>query len=246
MAATAPCQAPSANWNGTWKMDPSKGNFQGPIFTISVSADGEYRYEGGSSAFTFRCDGEDRAIGNNRTRACEKIGTTVLDLTRKENGVKTNVSHWELSADGNVLTATAMKFRPSGPPVKTRMIASRISGTNGFVGQWRDTSDFQRHAEMTVSVDSQTLRIGYPAADQYIDAPLNGAPCALHGPNIPEGMTCTARLLGQRDIRLFLGRSNGTRSEESLHLSNDGKVISYFWWNPESPDNRGMSIYEKQ
>ena len=45
---------------------------------------------------------------------------TTLDLTRKENGAKTNAYHWELSADGRVLTATATAFRPSGPVTTTR------------------------------------------------------------------------------------------------------------------------------
>src|SRR5258708_7231046 len=85
-AATLGCRGPSTDWNGTWKLNPSKGNFQGPIFTISISADGEYRYNDGHSSFTFRCDGKDRPMGSNRTRACLKSSATVLDLTRKENG----------------------------------------------------------------------------------------------------------------------------------------------------------------
>jgi hypothetical protein len=33
------CRAPSPDWNGAWKLNPSKSSFQGPIFTISISAD---------------------------------------------------------------------------------------------------------------------------------------------------------------------------------------------------------------
>ena len=108
LAATLGCaffyrarHRPSPDWNGTWKMNPSKGNFQGQIFTISISADGEYRYDDGRLSFTFRCDGKDRRTRENRTQACVKSSDTVLDLTRKEKGVKTRVNHWELSGDGN-------------------------------------------------------------------------------------------------------------------------------------------------
>jgi len=100
LTALLGCRAPSQAWNGTWKLNPSKGNYQGPILTISISADGEYRYDDGSYSFTFRCDGKDRPIEGNRTRVCVKGSATTLDLTRKENGVKTNMYHWELSAGG--------------------------------------------------------------------------------------------------------------------------------------------------
>ena len=91
-------------------MNPSKGNFQGPIFTISISADGEYRYDDGRSSFTFRCDGKDRPIGKNRTQACVKSSATMLDMTRKENGAKTNAYHWELSAGGRFLRLRRPRF----------------------------------------------------------------------------------------------------------------------------------------
>ena len=111
LAATSGCRTPSVDWNGTWKLNPSKGNFRGSIFTISISADGEYRYDNGYSSFTFRCDGKDRPTRENRTQACVKSSDTVLDLTQKENGVKTRVVHWELSGDGTVFTSTATAFR---------------------------------------------------------------------------------------------------------------------------------------
>jgi hypothetical protein len=114
---TSACDArqPSPDWNGTWKMNLSKSSYQNLGVTISISAAGEYGYDDGRSSFTFRCDGKDRPIGKNRAEACVKSNTTTLDLTQKENGAKTNAYHWELSADGNVLTATATAFRPSGP-----------------------------------------------------------------------------------------------------------------------------------
>ena len=72
LAAILGCRAPSPDWNGTWKLNPTKSSFQGQVLTISISADGEYRFDEKSS-HTIRCDGKDRPIGNNRTLAlCEK------------------------------------------------------------------------------------------------------------------------------------------------------------------------------
>jgi hypothetical protein len=226
-------------------MNPSKGNFQGPIVTISISADGEYRYDDGYSSFTFRCDGKDRPIEKNRTRACVKSSATELDVTTKENGVKTRVSHWELSADEKVLTTTATAFGPTGPAITGRTVSSRMSGSNDFAGKWQDPSYLQRHADMTLRLDSQTLHISYPSAGQYIDASFDGADAAVQGPHAPERLTYTARLAGRNEI-LILAKRNGKVLQDSLELSKDGRVLTYSWWNPDRPTDKGVFVYEKK
>ena len=240
------CRAPSADWNGTWKLNPSKSNFLGPLFTISISADDEYSYYDGRSRITFYCDGKDRPIGNNRTRICVKSSATVLDQTQRENGVKTSANHWELSAGGKILTSTATASRPSGPVVTSQVVASRISGSNDFAGQWRDTSYLQRHADLTLNLDSHTLHIGYPSAGQYIDAPFDGTDALVYGPHASEGLTYSARLVGRREIHILTKRNGKAVTQGSLILSNDGRVITESWWNPGQPTDKGTFVYEKK
>jgi hypothetical protein len=246
LASTLGCQSAATDWNGTWKVNLSKSNFRGPIFTISISADGEYGYDDGSSSFTFRCDGKDRPIEKNRTRACVKGSATVLDLTQKENGVKTRVNHWELSDGGKVLMWTSTAFRPSGPVITAQIVASRMSGSNDFAGQWRDTTYLQRHADMTLRLDSQTLHLSYPSAGQYFDAPLDGVEAAVHGPHAPEGMTYTARLVGRREISTLAKLNGKPLNQGSFEMSDDGRVITESWWNPGQPADKGTLVYEKQ
>jgi hypothetical protein len=111
LAAISGCRAPAPNWNGTWRVNPSKSNFQGPVFAVSVSPGGDYRYDDGKTSFTFRCDGKDWPMGNNRTQTCLWTSATVLDLTRKENGIKTKTYHWELSSDRRIFTSVVTVFR---------------------------------------------------------------------------------------------------------------------------------------
>jgi hypothetical protein len=184
-------------------------------------------------------------MGNNRTRACVKISDTILDMTRKENGIKTNAYRWELSSDRKILTSTVTAFRPSGPVIAGQLVASRISGSDDFAGQWRDTSFLQRHADMTLRLDSQALRIDYPGAAQHIDAPLNGIDVPVNGPH-PEGVTYSARLAGRHEIRTLTKRDGKAVTQGSLELSADGKVITESWWNPDRPTDKGVFVYEKE
>ena len=216
LAAILGCRAPSPDWNGTWQLNLSESSFQGPIFTISISADGEYRYDDGNSSFVLRCDGKDRPIGNNRTQVCVKRSATVFDITHKENGERTSANNWELSVDGKLFTSTATAFRPSGPVITSHTISSRLSGpSNSFTGQWRDMSYLQRHADMTVRLDSETLHLSYPSAGQYIDAPFDGVEAAVLGPHAPEGTTYTIRPVGKRKI-FTLTKRNGKPLTQGL------------------------------
>lgn len=246
LGSTLGCRTPSADWNGTWRLNPSKSSFQGPVFTISISADGQYRYDDGYSSFTFRCDGKDQPIGKNRTQGCVKNSATVLDLTRKENGVRTNAYRWELSAGGKVLTSTVTAFPLSGPVIMRQVVASRLSGSNGFAGQWRAAGFLQRRADMTLRLESQALHIDYPNGGEYIDALLDGAYAAVHGPNGPEMETYAVRPAGQRKFLILTKRNGKVLTQGSLELSNDGRTITDSWWNPSQPSDKGTLVYDKR
>jgi hypothetical protein len=240
------CVALSPDWNGTWKLNPSKSNFQGAIFTVSISADGEYRFDDGGSSVTYHCDGKDRPIEKNRTRSCVKISATALDLTTKEDGVKTRTNHWELSDDRKVLTSTATEFPLNGPVVVSQVVASRVSGSNDFAGQWRDPSYLQRHADLTLRLDSQALHISYPGAGQYVDAPLDGVDTAMRGPHAPAGVTYAARLVGRREISTVTKRDGKTLTQGYFELSDDGRVITESWWTPGHPADKSTFVYERK
>jgi len=246
LVVTSGCRrAPSSDWNGTWKLNLTKSSYQGQVLTISISDDGEYRFDE-SSSHTLRCDGKDRPTGNNRTLACVKSGVTALDITLKENGVKTRATHDELSADGKVFTTKVIEFRPNGPVVTSQIAFSRLSGANGFAGQWRDTSYLQQHADMTLRLDNQTLHMGYPNAGLYVDAPLDGAETAVRGPHVLEGSTFAVRPAGRREFRTVTKRQGKLFSQGTLQLSNDGRIITESWWNPDRPTDKSTLVYDKK
>lgn len=239
------CRSPSPDWNGNWKLNPATSSYQGQVLNISISADGEYRFNE-SSNHTLRCDGKDRPLGNNQTLACVKSGVTALDIVLKENGAKTRATHDELSTDGKLFTTTVTEFRPNGPVVTSQIVFSRLSGANDFAGRWRDTSYLQQHAAMALRLDSQTLHIGYPRSDQQIDAPLDGVETTVRGPHVLEGSTFAVRPAGRREFRTLAKRQGKLFSQGTLELSSDGRTITESWLSPDRPADKGTLVYDKQ
>jgi hypothetical protein len=238
------CRAPSADWNGAWKLNPTKSNYQGKVLTISISADNEYRFDEQSS-HTVRCDGKDQPVGDSRTIICVKSGVTALDITVKKNGIKTRATHDELSADGKVFTTTVTEFPSNGPIITSQIVFSRLSGANDFAGQWLDTIYLQQHADMTLRLGNQTLHIDYPSAGQHIDAPLDGVEAAVRG-SYADGTTFAARVAGRRKFLSLTKRNGKVLTQGSLELSNDGRIITDSWWNPDRPADKGTLVYDKR
>ncbi len=245
LVATQGCRAPSPDWNGTWKLNPTKSSYQGQVLTISISADGEYRFDE-SSSHTLRCDGKDQPIGNSRTRVCVKSGVTALDITLKENGIKTRVTHDELSTDGKVFSTTVTEFRPTGPVITSQIFFSRLSGSDDFAGQWRDTSYLQQHADMTLRLDNQALHIDYPSAGRHIDAPLDGVEAEVRGPHVLEGATLAVQPAGNREFLIVTKLHGKVFTQGSLKLRNDGRIITTSSWTPDRPDVKGTLVYERK
>jgi hypothetical protein len=247
LAATAGCGVPSADWNGTWKLDAPKSTFlEHAITTISISADGEYHYYDGLVSHRFRCDGVYRPMPNNRTQACVKRSATTLDSIRMENGVKTNTYHWELSADRETFTATATALGPGGPVIMGQRVQTRISGSNDFAGEWKDTSFNYPPAELILSLDRQFLHISYPKLGNSVDAPLNGTDAAVHGLLAPEGMTYSVRLVGPREISILKKRDGEPVNRGSFKLSDDGKIVTESWWTPDRLGEKSTYVYERK
>jgi hypothetical protein len=245
LVATSGCRAPSPDWNGSWRLNPTKSSYQGQVLTISISADDEYRFDEKSS-HAIRCDGKDQPIGNNHTLLCVKSGVTALDITLKENGVKTKVTHDELSTDGKVFTTTMTEFRPNGSVVTSQITFSRLSGSIGFAGQWRDTNYQQQHADMALRLDNQALHIDYSSAGEQTDAPLNGVDAAVRGPHVPEATTWAVRPAGNREFLIVTKQHGEVFNQGSLKLSNDGRIITESWWDPNRPAVKGTFAYDKR
>jgi hypothetical protein len=97
---------------------------------------------------------------------------------------------------------------------------------------------------MTLKLDNQVLHIDYPNAGRNIDAPIDGAEVAVHGPHAPEGTTHSVRPVGRREFLILSKRNGKVLTQGSLKLSDDGRSITDSWWNPDKPAAKSTLVYE--
>jgi hypothetical protein len=245
LAAETGCLAPSRDWNGKWKLDVSESIFKGQILTIAVLPGNEYQFVENSS-HSLRCDGKERPIRDNRSLTCVENSTNALDLTLKENGQSTRVTRDEVSTDGRYFTVTVTELLGRGSPTTSKTVYQRVSGSDGFAGQWLDTTYLRDHSVMVLRLDDEGLHIEYPNVGQQIDAPLDGTEAPIREPHGTAADTYSARLAGRREILRLTKRDGKVFTEGSLTLSNDGRVITETWWNPDTPSKQSTLVYKRE
>ena len=79
MGVSTGCE-PSTEWNGKWDLDAAKSAIPGPTFVVSMTQEGMYRLETGSSAYDFACDGNKYSTTTpNRFVSCIQKNPLVID-----------------------------------------------------------------------------------------------------------------------------------------------------------------------
>jgi hypothetical protein len=169
-------------WNGAWKLNGSKSSIAGPNFSITISPEGAYHYDNGTFRYGFRCDGKEYPTTPSRVISCSQTSTFVIDTTSKENGANVATAHWELSADGKMLTVRGTSIQSDGPVKPGEVIYSRTAASTGFAGGWSNTKCLKSRPQLLLASSEGSLHIGFSDGGQYRDAPM-------HGPGVPQGLT---------------------------------------------------------
>jgi hypothetical protein len=241
------CSRVSPSWNGTWKLNPSKSSIPGPSFSITISAEGEYHTDNGTSSEIFRCDGKEYPTSPNRTISCVQTRASAIDTTSKENGAKVTTAHWELSSDGKMLTIKGTSTQADGSVKPRQTTYSRTSGpSSSFAGGWTNTKRLESRPDLVLTLNGQTLHIAFSDGEHFMESPLDGSDATMHGPGVPQGLTMAIRSSSPREFRTLKKMSGQIVNEGSMRLSADGRVLVEEYWNPNRPDEKATLVYEKQ
>jgi hypothetical protein len=193
----------SPTWNGTWKLNASKSSIPGPSFVIAISPAGEYHYDDGVYSYTFYCDGEKYSTRPGCTISCLPTSAFAFDMASNENSAKVATAHWELSADGEMLTIKGTSIQADGSVKPREIVYSRTSASVGFAGGWTNTKRLESRPQLLLTLNERSLHIAFSESGQYVDAPLDGSYAPMHGPGAPQGLTMAIRPNGLQEFLTF-------------------------------------------
>jgi len=237
MVLTFPCMAQDNPWNGSWKMDRSTLQYDGPTVSIATDADGYTVTRGGKANPKVVCDGKPNAPVNGTTTTCTKVGTGYA-LVNTRDGKQASTVKVEISPDGNTMTRTVNIFPPDGSPYTITLISKRTSGGDGAPVVWKETSfnESQDTGVLTILINGDAVDIKETDNDKPITCKLDGSPTTLSGTR-----TMSAKLDGPRTLKVTYSNGGDVQRENTFVLSADGKTVKETDVTP-APSASTMSV----
>ena len=244
MAVLVGC-GPSKAWNGQWDLDEAKSSMSGPTFVISAIGAGMYRLDAGTLIYSFACDGKEYPTTPNRFISCTQKSSSVIDSISTVAGSAVETRHWELSADGALLSITLTSPGPTGTATKsTENVFARMGKSMGFAGAWKNLKPFGNGRTLVLTLRGDTLHFAHLENRDYADIPLDGSDAPVHGESVALGTTMALKPNGSHAFLAQQKVQGRIVNEGSLKLASDGQTLVEEESPPDS-NERNKLVYER-
>jgi hypothetical protein len=248
LALTLPALAADSPFTGTWKLDPSKGHLTGDTFTYSKAPNGLMHYDSGATSSDFGIDGKEYPLGNGHTITWTADSDNSWTSVNKFNGAVIGTSHREISADGKTYTIHAVGKRADGTPYDETIIFTRVSGTSGLIGKWRNTKYTQQESTtITVSFPSPGV-IKWENVEEkgFFTGKTDGSDLPYISPTLSGNFTVSVKMDGPRKLSNTTKRDGKPIGYGTDTVSADGKTLTDVSWIPGKESEKQTEIYIKQ
>jgi hypothetical protein len=223
VALSLPCLAQdNANpWNGSWKIDRSTLQYDGPTISVATDADGYTITRGGKASPKVICNGQPNAPVNGTTTTCTKAGTG-YDLQNARDGKTVSKVKVEPSPDGQTMTRTVDVTPPDGSsPYTMTFVSKKLSGGDGAPTVWKEASfnESQDTGVLTILVHGDSVDFKETDNDKPITVKLDGTPTMMG----TRGMA--VKLADPHTLKVTYSNNGEVQRENTFVLSDDGKTI---------------------
>jgi hypothetical protein len=213
---------------GKWKFNPETSQLNGLTYIVADAGNGQY-------TFTFGDDSETLTLGKEHTT---KYGSTWLVTQkapnawrwlRKRDGKVTSDAMWTVADDGATSTYVSTEMHPDGSSSKDETDLKRSAGGNsGLVGNWESTA-IKVGSPTTIEMakwEGTGYSLKSPAFKAQTDFKPDGKEYTPKGPQVPKGLTVSAKAIDAHTIELTYKLKGKTTETDRWELSPDGKTLT--------------------
>jgi hypothetical protein len=234
-------------WTGTWNLNEAKSSPQGASYSLTMSAQGEFKITNTSFTYRFRCDGKDYPTVAEDSVVCSHADAAQMDMTSKRSGKILASRHLELSADGKTTISHITVLDPNGSKeVKTR-VYERVGSSTGLAGIWIDAERENIDPKVMETVlTASTFTVVFPDQKQHTDMNLDGTDAKIQG--LPPGskVTIAVKLEGPTRMLTVQKIDGVVVKQGTLQVSADGNTLIQETWRPGEPSVMRRLVFERQ
>jgi hypothetical protein len=214
---------------GKWRFNPEKSKLDGLTYKIEDAGNGQVTFVFGERKETVGLDGKEHTTLFGNTWSITKAGENSWKWISKRDGKVYSDATWTAADGGQTSTYTQTETRPDGSTSKNETMMKRTGGSaaGGLIGTWEGSATkvgSPTMLEVAKSGDSYSMKDAvYQSATEF---KLDGKDNTPKGPQVPEGMTVSAKESGANAIELTYKLKGKTTSTERWEMAADGKTLS--------------------
>jgi hypothetical protein len=213
---------------GKWKLNPDKSQLSGLTYKVEDAGSNQMKFVFGDDVETVSTDGKPHTTKYGNTWLVTKSGPNGWHWVTKRDGKTTSDAMWTVSEDGATSSYVNTETRPDSSTSHDVITLKRTAGTSGLVGTWESTEikiGSPNHIEMAAwGKDGYSLKT--PVYKGQTDFKLDGKDYTPKGPQVPKGMTVSAKKVDDRTVELTYKLKDKTIETDRWELSADGKTLT--------------------
>ena len=213
---------------GNWKFNQGKSKITGDTLHFASEADGAIKCTSGGMSYTFKLDGGPSTTGLGNTAEWTKIDDSTWQNVLKKDSTNLSTDTLKLSPDGKSLELTSAGTKPNGDSFKDTSTYTRIAGTKGFFGSWRNSKtnvSSPTGYEIKDNGDG-TLTWNLPDFKATATLKTDGTDAPATGPTVPDRMTLSLTKTGPRSFTLVEKINGKPIFKVTENVSADGKTLT--------------------
>lgn len=248
VACSIPAFTADNPFAGKWRLDPVKSSYPGLTLTYTKLENGSYHFaaEGGPS-FDIGFEGKEYNVGQGYTISQTTDGENAWNSVWKHNGEITSKDRGEISPDNKTLTITQNRVRPDGSIGTSVSVLTRVSGTTGPNGTWKQIKQTNELYTLEISSRSEgRIHWEIPEYKEIIEGKWDGSDLPDTGPIVTPKSTEAITVVSPTKIT-YTDKTDGKPYKVGARtISGDGKMLTDESWAPGKEAEKSTEVFIRQ
>jgi hypothetical protein len=244
LAVTSILTAAELNFSGTWKLNLSKSQLGGPVYTFEKKPSGVWHYNGGGFDADFDLAGKEYTMPSGLGVAGKELSPTSWELTFRMNSKVVSKSRLTLNKD-SLMWVTDIT-NPDGKSVQQINTDSRLSGGPGFVGKWKSGDIKGASTSLQITMEGANgIAIKVPEFQQVTRGSFDGKDNPVMQAGQANKFTSAFSKTGSNAFKITTKLNGKVFSEDVFTISPDGKILTDES-TATATNEKTKSVYDRQ
>ena len=217
--------AAEPNFAGTWKLNLSKSQLGGVVYTFDKKPSGVWHYSGGGFDTDFDLAGKEYTMPTGMSIVGKELSPTSWELTFRANGKVASKS--KVTLNGNTLNWVSDVISPDGKTVQQTSSDTRVSGGPGFVGKWKAGDVKGASTMLKITTDGGNgITVEAPEYQSICKGSFDGKDYPVIQTGQPSKVTNAFKKTGPNTFEVTTKMSGKPFAVDVYTISADGKTLT--------------------